>query len=89
MLFALGAFASGLFCLAFFTVLARRIRRVTEQRLKASLAITRADFDTERDEMRARNATVIRRLERDASTFRDRVTAYRLDSDLKTQEIAA
>ncbi|MBZ8132116.1 hypothetical protein CLD20_02390 [Afifella sp. IM 167] len=89
MLFALGAFASALVCLAFFTVLARRIRRVTEQRLKASLATKRADFDTERDEMRARSAIEISRLERETGALRDRVTAHRLDADLKAQEIAA
>ncbi|WP_156953298.1 hypothetical protein [Afifella pfennigii] len=89
MLFALGAIASALVCLAFFTVLARRIRRVTEQRLKASLATKRADFDAERDEIRARNAIEINRLERETGALRDRVTAHRLDADLKTQEIAA
>jgi len=89
MLFALGAFASALLCLAFFTVLARRIRRVTEQRLKASMATKRADFDTERDEMRARSAIEINRLERETGALRDRVTAHRLDADLKAQEIAA
>ncbi len=66
MLFALGALVSALVALLSIAAVVRRTRRVTERRLKASLATRRAEYDTERDELRARHAVELRRLEREA-----------------------
>ena len=56
MMFALGIFVSGLLWLALSVALVRRARRLTERRLLASIATRRAEFETERDELRARHA---------------------------------
>ena len=89
MLFALGAFVSGLVALASVAAVVRRTRRVTERRLRASLATRRAEYDTERDELRARHAMELRRLEQEASRLRDEATARRLEADIKDQELTA
>lgn len=88
MLFALGALVSALVALLSIAAVVRRTRRVTERRLKASLATRRAEYDTERDELRARHAVDLRRLEREAGRLRDEATARRLEADLKDQELA-
>jgi hypothetical protein len=87
MLFALGAFASGLMALALGALVVRRTRRVTEQRVRARLADRRAEFAIERDEERVRFAVEARRLEREAAQLRDRATVHRLDADIKEQEL--
>jgi hypothetical protein len=87
MLFALGAFASGLLALALGAVVVRRTARVTERRVRSMLATRRAEFAIERDEERVRFAVEMRRLEREAGTLRDQATAHRLDADLKEQEL--
>ena len=88
MFFALGVFASGLVALAILRPLVRRTRRVTEKNLRASLATRRVEFQAERDELKARHAVTVRRLEREGGTFRDMATAHRLEADLKDQENA-
>lgn len=87
MLFALGAFASGLLALAVGAIVVRRTARVTERRVRATLAARRAEFAVERDEERVRFAVEMRRLEREAGTLRDQATAHRLDADIKEQEL--
>lgn len=87
MLFALGAFASGLLALAVGAIVVRRTRRVTERRMRAMLAARRSEFMVERDEERVRFAVEMRRLEREAGTLRDQATAHRLEADLKEQEL--
>ena len=87
MLFALGAFASGLLALALGAVVVRRTRRVTEQRVRARLAARRAEFAVEREEERVRFAVEARRLEREAGQLRDQATAHRLEADIKEQEL--
>jgi chromosome segregation ATPase len=87
MLFALGAFASGLLALAVGAIVVRRTRRVTERQVRARLADRRAEFNVERDEERVRFAVETRRLEREAATLRDQATANRLDADIKEQEL--
>lgn len=87
MMFALGIFVSGLVWLAFSVALVRRARRLTERRLLAGVATRRAEFDAERDEMRARHAVQMHRLEREVSRVLDMATAYRLDADLKERDL--
>ncbi len=87
MMFALGVFVSGLLALTFFGAYARRTRRVVERRLRARMAVGRAEIDAERDELRARNAVEVRRLEREIGHLRDQATASRLDGDVKEQEL--
>ncbi|MHA1190501.1 MAG: hypothetical protein ACTSSQ_08645, partial [Alphaproteobacteria bacterium] len=86
-LFALGVFVSGLLALTFFGAYARRTRRVVERRLRARMAVGRAEIDAERDELRARHAVEVRRLEREIGHLRDQATASRLDGDVKEQEL--
>jgi hypothetical protein len=87
MMFALGVFVSGLVWLAFSVALVRRARRLTERRLLAGIATRRAEFDAERDELRARHAVQMHRLEREVSRVLDMATAYRLEADLKEHDL--
>ena len=87
MIFALGAFASGLVWLAFSVALVRRTRRLTERQLLASIATRRAEFESERDELRARHAVQMHRLEREVSRVLDMATAHRLEADLKERDL--
>jgi hypothetical protein len=89
MIFALGVFASGLVWLAFSVALVRRARRLTERRLLAGIATRRAEFETERDELRARHAVQMHRLEREVSRVLDMATAHRLEADLKERDLMA
>jgi len=87
MIFALGFFVSGLLWLAFSVALVRRTRRLTERRLLAGIAMRRAEFESERDELRARHAVQMHRLEREVSHVLDMATAYRLEADLKERDL--
>jgi hypothetical protein len=87
MIFALGFFVSGLVWLAFSVALVRRTRRLTERRLLAGIATRRAEFETERDELRARHAVQMHRLEREVSHVLDMATSYRLEADLKERDL--
>ena len=89
MMFALGAFVSGLVALVVAIAFVRRARRLTAARLTARLATRRAEFEIERDELRARHAIETRRLEREVDRLLDSATAYRLNSDMKEQELAS
>jgi hypothetical protein len=87
MIFALGVFVSGLAWLAFSVALVRRARRLTERRLLAGIAVRRSEFETERDELRARHAVQMYRLEREVSRVLDMATAHRLEADLKERDL--
>ncbi len=87
MIFALGFFVSGLAWLAFSVALVRRTRRLTERRLLAGIAMRRAEFESERDELRARHAVQMHRLEREVSHVLDMATSYRLEADLKERDL--
>jgi hypothetical protein len=89
MMFALGVFACGLVWLAFSVALVRRTRRVTERRLLAGIATRRAEFDAERDELRARHAVEMYRLEREVGRVLDMATAHRLEADLKERDVVS
>ncbi len=89
MIFALGTFVSGLVWLAFSVALVRRARRLTERRLLAGIATRRAEFESERDELRARHAVQMHRLEREVSRVLDMATAHRLEADLKERDLMA
>jgi hypothetical protein len=88
MMFALGFSVCGLIALAASSALARRTRRLAEHRVKQRYATKRLEFETERDELRARNAVGVQRLERDVRKLGDQATAYRLESALKDIEIS-
>lgn len=87
MMFALGTFVSGLLWLALSVALVRRARTLTERRLLSGIATRRAEFDTERDELRARHAVQMHRLEREVSRVLDMATAHRLEADLKERDL--
>ena len=89
MMFALGIFVSGLVWLALTVALVRRARRLTERRLLAGMSIRRAEFDIERDELRARHAVEMHRLEREVSRILDMATAHRLEADVKDRDLYA
>jgi hypothetical protein len=89
MMFALGFFVSGLLWLAFSVALVRRTRRITERRIVAKVAIRRAEFEAERDELRARHAVQMHRLEREVSRVLDLATAHRLDADIKERDLGS
>ena len=88
MMFALGFSVCGLIALAASSALARRTRRLAERRVKQRFATKRLEFETERDELRARNAVTVQRLEQDVRRLGDEATAYRLESALKDIEIS-
>jgi hypothetical protein len=75
--------------LAFSVALVRRARRLTERRLLAGIAMRRAEFESERDELRARHAVQMHRLEREVSRVLDMATAHRLEADLKERDLMA
>jgi hypothetical protein len=87
MIFALGVFVSGLAWLALCVALVRRARRLAERRLLAGIAVRRAEFESERDELRARHAVQMYRLEREVSRVLDMATAHRLEADLKERDL--
>jgi hypothetical protein len=87
MIFALGVFVSGLVWLALSVALVRRARRLTERRLLSGIAMRRAEFESERDELRARHAVQMHRLEREVSRVLDMATAHRLEADLKERDL--
>jgi hypothetical protein len=89
MMFALGFFVSGLAWLALSVALVRRARRLTERRLLASISTRRAEFETERDELRARHAVQMYRLEREVSRVLDMATAHRLEADVKEHDLVS
>jgi hypothetical protein len=89
MMFALGAFVSGLVWLVLTVALVRRARRLTERRLLASISTRRVEFETERDELRARHAMQMHRLEREVSRGLDMATAYRLEADIKERDLTS
>ena len=62
MMFALGIFVSGLLWLGLSVALVRRAERLTERRVLAGIATRRAEFEAERDELRARHAVEMHRL---------------------------
>jgi hypothetical protein len=53
----------------------------------AGVAVRRAEFETERDELRARHAVQMHRLEREVSRVLDMATAHRLEADLKERDL--
>ena len=87
MMFALGVFVSGLAWLALSAALVRRTRRLTQQRLMARISTRRAEFEAERDELRARHAVETHRLDRELSRVLDMATAHRLESDVKDRDL--
>ena len=87
MMFALGVFVTGLLALGFSVALVRRTRRVTERRLMAAVSARRAEFEAERDELRARHAVQMHRLEREVARVLDMATAHRLDADVKDRDL--
>lgn len=87
MMFALGALVSGLLALAFCVALVRRTRRITEKRLLAAIATRRAEFEAEREELRARHAVELFRLEKEVDRILDMATAHRLESDVKDRDL--
>lgn len=89
MMFALGVFVSGLLWLALAVLLVRRAQRLTARRLLASVSTRRAEFETERDELRARHAVEMHQQEREVSRVLDMATAYRLEADVKERDISS
>ncbi len=87
MMFALGFSVCGLISLALYSALSRRTRRLAEERVKRRFATKRQEFETERDELRARHAIDMQRLEREVRKLGDEATAYRLDAAIKDIEI--
>src|SRR5687768_15493047 len=89
MMFALGFVVSGLAWLAFSLALVRRARRLTERRLLSGIATRRAEFEAARDELRARHAIEMHRLEREVSRVLDVATAHRLEADIKERDFVS
>ncbi len=87
MMFALGIFLSGLAWLALAVALVRRARRLTERRLLAGISLHRAEFEAERDELRARHAVEMHRVEREVNRILDMATAHRLEADVKERDL--
>ena len=87
MMFALGVFVTGLLALGFCVALVRRTRRVAERRLMGAVSLRRSEFEAERDELRARHAIEVFRLEREIARVLDMATAHRLDADVKDRDL--
>jgi hypothetical protein len=87
MMLALGVFVSGLVWLGLTVALVRRARGLTERRLLAGISVRRAEFEIERDELRARHAVEMHRLEREVSRILDMATAHRFEADVKDRDL--
>jgi hypothetical protein len=87
MMFALGVFVSGLAWLALTVALVRRTRRLTVKRLLSGIAVRRAEFVAERDELRARHAVEMYRVENEVSRVLDLATAHRLEADVTERDL--
>jgi hypothetical protein len=89
MIFALGVFVSGLLWLGLTVALVGRAKRLTARRILANVATRRAEFETERDALRAKHAVEMHRVEREVDRVLDMATAYRLESDVKERDVAS
>jgi hypothetical protein len=89
MMFALGIFLSGLLWLGLSVALVRRAQRLTERRVLAGIATRRAEFEAERDELRARHAVEMHRLGSEVSRVLDMATAHRLEADVKDNDLVS
>ena len=89
MIFALGVFVSGLVWLGVTVALVGRAKRLTARRILANVAMRRAEFEAERDGLRARHAVEMHRVEREVDRVLDMATAYRLESDVKERDVAS
>ncbi len=89
MMFALGIFVSGLLWLGLSVALVRRAERLTERRVLAGIATRRAEFEAERDELRARHAVEMHRLGSEVSRVLDMATAHRLEADVKDSDLVS
>lgn len=87
MIFALGVFVSGLLWLGLTVALVGRARRLTARRILAGVATRRAEFETERDQLRARHALEMHKVESEVNRVLDMATAYRLESDVKERDV--
>jgi hypothetical protein len=84
---ALGVFLSGLLWLGLTVALVRRARTLTQRRLLAGISVRRAEFESERDELKARHAVEMHRLEREVSRILDMATAHRFEADVKDRDL--
>jgi hypothetical protein len=87
MMLALGVFLSGLLWLGLTVALVRRARTLTQRRLLAGISVRRAEFEVERDELKARHAVEMHRLEREVSRILDMATAHRFEADVKDRDL--
>jgi hypothetical protein len=60
---------------------------LTQRRLLAGISVRRAEFEVERDELKARHAVEMHRLEREVSRILDMATAHRFEADVKDRDL--
>ena len=89
MYFALGLLAAGLVVLVIMPAVWRRAVRLTRVRVEASLPMTLAEIEADKDQLRANFAVANRRLELEAETLRSRLAEDTVARGRTRDEISA
>jgi putative ubiquitin-RnfH superfamily antitoxin RatB of RatAB toxin-antitoxin module len=87
MMLVLGFSLGALVWLGLTVVLVRRAGVLAEHRLRAGISVRTAEVQSERDELRARHAVEMHRLERELSRVFAVATAHRFQADVKDRDL--
>lgn len=88
MYFALGLLAAGLLVLVVAPAVWRRAARLTRTRIEASVPLTRAEINADKDRLRADFAISTRRLEVTQAQLNDKLIAQSADLTRRQEQIA-
>ncbi len=89
MYFALGLLAASLIVLVFMPAVWRRAVRLTRARVEASLPMTLAEIEADKDQLRANFAVANRKLELEAETLRQKLAEDVVERGRSRDEISA
>jgi DNA repair exonuclease SbcCD ATPase subunit len=87
MYFVLGVLTTGLLALLVMPAIWRRTARLTRQRIEASVPMTMAEIQADRDQLRAEFAISARKLEMTIDRLRDKTTEQVIEINQKRAEI--
>ncbi|PSJ53672.1 hypothetical protein [Pseudaminobacter soli (ex Li et al. 2025)] len=87
--FALGFLSAGFIALLVAPAVLRRAANLARRRVEASMPLTRAEIEADKDRIRAEAAMSIRRLELNASSLREKATTQLVDISRGLEQIKA
>lgn len=88
MYFALGLLVAGLIALVVTPAIWRRAMRLARRRIEASVPLTRAEIDADKDQLRANFAVASRRLEIEAARLKEKIAQNAVSVGRRDEEIA-